>query len=259
VGLLAVAALLAACLLGGCGGGGGGEDDQRIKVVATTDWIADIVLNVGRGDVDVYTLSGPGQSPHEHRTTPQDLAALADADVVFSSGAGLDLWARDALEEAGGDAPVIDLGAAVLLRQRRNGLDPHWWMDPMNVRAAIGKVRDGLTQADPSKGRQFKRDALTYADQIVRLDEALRRCYAQLPRSQRRFDVVHNAWGYLAARYGLRVVDRERVSVPGLYGDSLGPAGSGASTYISAQAHNAERLVSALSDGRLHCRVRLQR
>jgi ABC-type Zn uptake system ZnuABC Zn-binding protein ZnuA len=40
-----------------------------------------------------------------------------------------------------------------------------------------------------------------------------------------------------------------------LYADTLGPAGSGAATYLAAMRHNAAALVDGMSGGRLSCRL----
>ena len=84
--------------------------------------------------------------------------------------------------------------------------DPHWWQDPLNVIAALPALRDALIEADPEGAAAYRRGAGAYADRLDRLDRAVAACIEQVPEADRTLVTTHDALGYYARRYGIRVV-----------------------------------------------------
>ncbi|HEX7292255.1 MAG TPA: zinc ABC transporter substrate-binding protein, partial [Conexibacter sp.] len=106
--------LLGAVLAAGCGG----ADDAShapgaVDVVATTTVLGDLARAVGGRDADVHQLLQPSSDPHDYEPRPDDVVAVADARLVLTSGAGLDAWSADVVEQSGGDPNVLDIGAHV--------------------------------------------------------------------------------------------------------------------------------------------------
>src|ERR671915_2594450 len=115
------------------GAAGCGDDDPRasgseLTVVATTTQVADFVGNVGGDRVEVHGILGTNADPHDYEPRPSDVAAIADAPVVFKSGGDIDGWLDELIENAGGDHRVITLIDSVHTIQDEHGeTDPHWW------------------------------------------------------------------------------------------------------------------------------------
>jgi zinc/manganese transport system substrate-binding protein/manganese/iron transport system substrate-binding protein len=86
------------------------------------------------------------------------------------------------------------------------GEDPHWWQDPRRARVAVSAIGDALAQADPAGASTYRANARRTARRIGALDAEVRRCLAQIPREERVLVTTHDALGYYARRYGLRVV-----------------------------------------------------
>lgn len=81
--------------------------DTPLHVVATTTIIADVAQNVGGHLVMVTALVPPDSDIHAFQPSPQDVAAVADADVVLVNGAGLEMFLADLVENAAGVEPVV--------------------------------------------------------------------------------------------------------------------------------------------------------
>ncbi len=78
---------------------------EPLKVVATYSIIGDVVSVIG-GENVALTVLVPGEGdPHVYEPTPQDLIALAEADILFENGLELEPWI-DALYEASGSQAV---------------------------------------------------------------------------------------------------------------------------------------------------------
>jgi ABC-type Zn uptake system ZnuABC Zn-binding protein ZnuA/ABC-type Mn2+/Zn2+ transport system permease subunit len=197
---LALAGGGALLALTGCGSAGTGG---KPVVVATTTQAGDWAREVGGGAVTVHQLLQPNTDPHEYEPRPDDVIATAGAAVVLESGDGLDGWMAKVVSSAGGSPAVVDLGARVPVR--RAG-DPHWWHDPRNAEAAVAAIAAALERADPPDRALFARNAARYLRRLRALDSELAACFARVPPSERELVTSHDAFGYFAARYRIRVV-----------------------------------------------------
>jgi ABC-type Zn uptake system ZnuABC Zn-binding protein ZnuA len=196
----ALALLPLLCLLAACGGASGG----RPTVVATTTQLADVAREIGGDAVDVHQILQPNTDPHEYEPRPADVRATAGAKLVLASGDGLDEWIGEIAHQAGGHARMLTVAPAHL-RFRRPG-DPHWWHDPRNMAAAVPVLRDALARVAPASADAIARRAAAYARRVRALDAGIAACMRSVPASRRALVTSHDAFGYFAARYGIRVV-----------------------------------------------------
>jgi ABC-type Zn uptake system ZnuABC Zn-binding protein ZnuA len=193
-------AIACAGVLVGCGSGGG--DAGRPTVVATTTQAADLARSVAGDRAEVRGMLAPNSDPHDYEVRPGDVKALAGADLVVRSGGDLDEWLDGAIDSAGTDAPVLDL----LERVGAEGEDPHWWQDPRRAETAVGEIGDALAEADPAGASAYHANARRAVQRLRALDAAVRRCIGRIPPDERTLVTTHDALGYYAERYGLRVV-----------------------------------------------------
>ena len=191
--------IAAAALLAGCGSDGG---DGRPTVVATTTQAADLARGVAGDRAEVRGILAPNSDPHDYEVRPGDVKALARTMLVVRSGGDLDEWLGGAIDSAGADAPVVDL----LARAGAEGEDPHWWQDPIRAEAAVTAIGAALAKADPAGARTYEANTERSVRRLRALDTAVRRCIDRIPADERTLVTTHDALGYYAHRYGLRVV-----------------------------------------------------
>ena len=211
--LAAVAATMVATLLVvvGCGSGSGGNGE--LKVVATTTQIGDFVREVGAGAVSVDQILQPNTDPHDYEPRPSDVESAADASLVFASGDNLDSWIEKVISDSGSDANVVDLGASAPVKlpgesegAEASKYDPHWWHDPRNAEAAVRTIERSLARAEPSKRSVFRRNADAYLAKLRRLDMGISACMRSVPEGDRKLVTDHDAFGYFARRYGIKII-----------------------------------------------------
>jgi len=196
---LAVAAL--ALPLAACGSGGGG--DGRPTVVATTTQAADLARGVAGDRAEVRGILAPNSDPHDYEVRPGDVKALARATLIVRSGGDIDEWLGGAIDSAGADAPVVDLLDRV---GPHDDGDPHWWQDPIRAEDAVKVIGEALAKADPEGASTYRANAERSVNRLQALDAAVRDCIDRIPTEQRTLVTTHDALGYFADRYGLRVV-----------------------------------------------------
>jgi ABC-type Zn uptake system ZnuABC Zn-binding protein ZnuA len=81
-------------------------DGSRLRVVATTSIIGDIVQEVAGDKADVTVLMEPGQDPHSYEPAASDLADVAQAHIVFIGGWNLEEGLLDDLANIAGEVPL---------------------------------------------------------------------------------------------------------------------------------------------------------
>jgi zinc/manganese transport system substrate-binding protein len=198
--LLVSLLILLAAFAAACGSDNASRDG--VTVVATTTEVADLVRQVGGSRVNVERMLRPGGDPHDYEPRPSDVAAVADATVVFRSGGEVDEWLNEVIDNAGGDAEVVSLIDSV----KRLDDDPHWWQDATNGVRAVEAMRAELTKADPAGRATFARNAERTIGTLERLDRQITACVDRVPPAKRKIVTTHDALGYFAQRYGVEVV-----------------------------------------------------
>ena len=183
-----------AAALGATGCGEADGSGQR-TVVAAFYPLAYAAEQVGDG-VQVTNLTPPGAEPHDLELSPRDVGRVRDAALVVYVGDGFQPSVERAVEDRQG--PSLDvLAQADLARASGDGgaRDPHVWLDPIRYAAVARRIATELGDpagADRLVGRLRALDA--------RFRNGLERC------KRRELVTSHAAFGYLAARYGLRQV-----------------------------------------------------
>lgn len=192
-----LSALACLAVLSACGGDGGGSGNGRLDVVASFFPVAELAREVGGGDVRTHDLTPPGVEPHELELTADQVDRIEDADVLLYLGDDFQPAVERAVRRA--DGARVDLLTAV--PDRIEG-DPHVWLDPVIVRSLIDRVSDAFAAAEPAHADAYRARAVAYATKL----DALHVTYqARLRNCDRRVIVTtHEAFAYLARRYGLR-------------------------------------------------------
>ena len=173
-----------------------------LQTVATTSILGDVVQQVAGEDVELSVLFPPDSDPHTFEPTPQDVALLSRADVVFVCGAGLEATLEPILSSVG---DVVEASWGVELRVFEDGrVDPHVWLDPNNVAVWADNVAAALAKLDPCHADDYRGRAAAYRRKLEELDAWIRREVEKIPEEGRILVVDHLAFGYFAARYGFR-------------------------------------------------------
>jgi zinc transport system substrate-binding protein len=178
----------------GCGGATGSEAASGAKqVVAGFYPLAFAAQEVGGAGVEVTNLTPAGAEPHDLELTPREVEEVHDADLVLYLGEGFQPGLEEAVEEAG--VPALDALDGIELRDEDEGVDPHIWLDPIRFAHVVERI--GAELGGEAPARQL-------ASQLRALDVEFREGLADCDRHD--LVTTHDAFGYLAERYGLEVI-----------------------------------------------------
>ncbi|WP_433302024.1 metal ABC transporter substrate-binding protein [Actinoplanes sp. CA-030573] len=201
-----LAVLLTLAVAAGCAGraAAGGFTAGKLNVVTAFYPLQFLSERIGGDDVTVTNLTKPGAEPHDVELNPRQVAQVADAGVaVYLKGFQPAVDAAVGQEAKGRS---FDVTTVVDLKpfdpgSDEGGLDPHVWLDPVRFATIAGALGERLAQADPAHASDYRSRARQLQGQLQTLDDA----YAKSLRSCQRHELVtsHEAFGYLAARYGL--------------------------------------------------------
>lgn len=182
----------------------------RVRVVATTTIVADLVAQVGGDRVIVDCLMAPGIDPHSYKATPRDADRLAAADLVATSGLHLEGRLADLLARLARRRPVVAVGDQLprerLLVEGAGGADPHVWFDASLWALAAPVVADALTRLDPDGAADYREAAGRVAGRLESLHDDLAARIATIPADRRVLVTAHDAFRYFGRAYGLEVV-----------------------------------------------------
>ncbi|WP_420596679.1 metal ABC transporter solute-binding protein, Zn/Mn family [Deinococcus sp.] len=178
-----------------------------LQVSASNTLVADWVRAIGGNRVSINTLIPANADPHEYQPSTRDIASLSRSKVLFVSGAGLETWLPKVRGATSG-VPVTELSAAagLKLRQTEGGTDPHFWWNPQNVAAAAGLIATTLGKLDPAGEAVYAKNLSAYQQQLNTVDTFAKQQFSSLPPARRLLVTNHDSQGYLAERYGLKIV-----------------------------------------------------
>jgi zinc transport system substrate-binding protein len=162
-----------------------------MSVVASFYPLAYAAEEVGGPSVRVRNLTPAGAEPHDLEATPGDVQELDEADLVLLLGDGF----QPQLEDAAGDGEsVVHVLDTPGLRPLDTA-DRHVWLDPVRYALVVKRIGAALGRPDAAERLERRLEAL---DRELGL--GLGDC------ARREIVTSHDAFAYLADRYGLRQI-----------------------------------------------------
>ena len=209
--------LLLPLLAVACGGSPQETDDGRLMVVATTGQIADALRNIGGDAIELHGLLGPGIDPHLYVPTEGNVQLFSDADMIVYNGLNLEAQMVRILSQMGDRGViVVSVGDALpqdrLLVQQAGAVDPHIWNDPLLWSIGVAAIRDALVAADPPNADLYRANAEVYLAEIAVTDAYVKEQIARIPEDRRILITAHDAFGYYARAFGLKVYGIQGIS-----------------------------------------------
>ncbi len=226
--LVAIATLV--LLLAACGSPvtspttSGSATTGQVRVVTSFYPLQWAVSSVGAGRVTVSSLTAPGAEPHDLELTPQQVASVSDAQLVVylkgfqpSVDDAVALDPANSLDATAGvsrlPAPQGVIDEALAAGDPVPANDPHIWLDPVRMQTIVASVTQRLSVVDPDGASTYAANAARTTQELAQLNTA----WSTGTKTCARRDLVvsHDAFGYLAQRYGF-----SQIGISGLTPDA---------------------------------------
>ena len=188
------------------------EENGKIKVLCTTAFVADLAESVGGDQVDVLVLVSGQNDPHSYRIVKGDDEKFRRADVVFSSGLGLEQGTTLARYLSSYDACAV--GECIAHRTRgvlftQSVVDPHIWMDISLWSEGAKCVSDRLTKIRPESAEVFQKNGAETVNRLMELHGRVQQLLQQVPADKRYLVTTHDAFYYFCRAYLATAQERQ--------------------------------------------------
>jgi zinc transport system substrate-binding protein len=184
----------------------------KLIVVATFYPIYYLAEWIGGEIVEVQCLIQPGIEVHSWQPSVKDIVACSDADIIIYNGAGLDDWLHEEV------LPLIDAEGKLIINTTENvtlweniemkeieehGLyDPHTWLSPYEAMQQAETIYRAFIERDPNNVDYYTARWMALSNDLKTLDESYKTKLQSKVRDS--IFVTHDAFGYIARRYGFK-------------------------------------------------------
>lgn len=187
---------------------------SRLTVLATTTLVGDLLRQVGGDMIDLHVMLTPGLDPHGYQATPGDMRVASGAGAIFVSGFGLEGSMLTSLADSFPGVPLVDLSQGLQPLGSADGgassapadVDPHVWLDPLNVVHWAENAAHALGRLDPANQAGYAENARQYAGRLEQLDGWIRSQAETLAPGRRLLVTGHLMLDYFARRYDFEVL-----------------------------------------------------
>jgi zinc transport system substrate-binding protein len=219
--LLSFSLLLSAC-------SSGKESTQtkkkdQLTIYTTVFPLQYFTAQIGGKYVNVETIYPPGADEHTFEPSQKDMMNLADSDLFFYVGLGLEGFVEKAKGTLKNEHVTMVAAADKLVLPEDSDsheeeanhdhdhadVDPHVWLDPVYSKEMAAVIRDALINQMPEHQDQFNENFQKLALQLDELNTNFEKTI--IDAKQKKIIVTHAAFGYWEKRYGI-----EQISISGL-------------------------------------------
>lgn len=230
--LLSISGLIFAVFFGGgCANNTESSKDDRPVFAVAVEPHAFLLDRIGGEQIRSVVLVPPGKEPEYYQATPQKIASLTRAKVLFLTGMPFEENLVPKLRSLAKDLEFVDLRQGIELRLlelhshgsdeasslessasrstghvhhagcSHDGLDPHIWFAPGILKIQAQTVFDALVASDPDSKEIYRANF----DRLLEEIETTRQTLVEKLEKQkgRTVYVFHPSYGYFCDEFGL--------------------------------------------------------
>ncbi|MED3662559.1 zinc ABC transporter substrate-binding protein [Ureibacillus sp. FSL K6-8385] len=198
--------------------------DGQIDIYTTVYPLQFFAEQIGGEYVNVSSIYPPGSNEHTFEPTQKDMIALADADLFFYIGLGLEGFVENAKKSLANEhVKFVAVGENIDEEKLKTStghsheeagghdhghhhgnVDPHVWLSPVISKELALTIKEELVQQLPEQEETFNKNYERLAKRLDELDQQLKELANNA--SKKIFFVSHASFGYIAGNYGLTQV-----------------------------------------------------
>lgn len=202
------------------------KDSGKLTVYTTVYPLQYFTKRIAGDLVTVDTIYPAGADEHTFEPSQRDMMTLADADLFFYIGLGLEGFvekAKSTLKNE--DVTLVAVGEHLNLEHENEtekedddiqenehehgDIDPHVWLDPIYANELAMSIKDSLIKEIPDEAKTFEANYQKLSEELTQLNSSFETTITNA--KQKDIIVSHSAFGYWEKRYGLH-----QISISGL-------------------------------------------
>jgi zinc transport system substrate-binding protein len=211
-------------LMAACSNGNeqGPINKKQLSIYTTVFPLQYFTEQIGGKYVDVKTIYPPGADEHTFEPSQKDMMHLADSDLFFYIGLGLEGFVEKTKGTLKNQNVTLVPTANGLQLPKDNhaneeaddehhagDVNPHVWLDPIYSRDMAAVIRDALIKKMPQNKTYFIGNYNKLAKKLEDLNAQYKNIITNA--AHKKIIVTHAAFGYWETRYGI-----EQISISGL-------------------------------------------
>ena len=196
---------------------------KKLKVVATLEFLADWVQQIGQDRVEVDFVHDSRLDVHYFQPRPAHVLLCTRADMVIIAGLDLEAWMQALLDASrnqkiqyGGSGYVdASFGISHILQKPMGRVDmamgdvhpfgnPHYFHNMENVGIALENIVTGLSNNDPDNADLFRKNKEEYWQKVQNTFKSLKELMK--PFNGTKVVTYHQSWEYFAEEFGLEIL-----------------------------------------------------
>jgi zinc transport system substrate-binding protein len=193
------------------------QPSNKLQVVTTFYPLTYLTQQIGGDYIEITQLIPDNTDIHSWEPAISHIMAAEDANIIFYNGADADHWMEEnilpALSTANNRIVVETTTNLILTPNTEHNhendhdhdhdhgtYDPHTWISPDLVKQQAENIYTTLVTVDPQHEKYYTQNWQNLKHQLEQLDDAYLNGLSNTKRNH--IFVSHEAYGYLASRYG---------------------------------------------------------
>lgn len=199
-------------VMAGCTGPEQESPSVGLKILCTTEMLAEPVRKMVPPEIQVEHLMGSGVDPHLYKPTPKDLRKILRADLVFYHGHHLEGRMSEMLSQLEENSPTVKAIAVCekiptgdLILDESEAVDPHFWLDVPLWLKVCANLKSTLLESGQLPNEDLNRRYSELVSELETLHQSVIATLAPVQPSKRVLVTAHDAFAYFGNRYGFEV------------------------------------------------------
>jgi len=183
----------------------------KLDIVVSIQPQLEFVKKIGGDKVETALMVLPGKSPHTYEPKPSQMKAISHAKLYLSIGVEFEKVWLDRFKYQNPNLKVFDISKDInktamiesAHHHKKESLDPHIWVNPINVKTIAKNIYSALSQIDSNNSTYYKKNLDSYLVELDQLDKNITNILKDIPKGSSVM-VFHPAWGYFLKYYHLK-------------------------------------------------------
>jgi zinc transport system substrate-binding protein len=198
--------------------------EEKNEIVTTIYPFKSILQEIVGNRFEIKSVLPAGADPHTYEILPSDYQSIQNAKVFFFGSMLLDGWAANI--DVKNKVEMLNLVPKDHLieikvhnfesgknKEEYFGVDPHFWTDPVTVKAILPNLVNELIKIDPNGEKEYRINENNFSKKLSELDLRIKKEILNI--KNKNVFTGHPFYNYFFERYGFNIVGSLEVA-PGI-------------------------------------------